>query len=124
MNASLIGQEAVVERLRIAFLADGHVLMEGLPGVAKTRSIKTLGKLIESEFRRMQFTPDLLPSHVTGSEICREQNGSFEFQPGPVFGNLVLADKINRARRDNGWGQPADVCSGRRWCTSAERSIS
>tara|TARA_B110000285_G_scaffold180573_1_gene203645 strand:- start:6977 stop:7975 length:999 start_codon:yes stop_codon:yes gene_type:complete len=97
MNAAIIGQETVVERLLIAFLADGHVLMEGLPGVAKTRSIKTLGNLVESEFSRVQFTPDLLPSDVTGSEIYREQNGSFDFQPGPIFGNLVLADEINRA---------------------------
>ena len=97
MNAAIIGQEAVVESLLIAFLADGHVLMEGLPGVAKTRSIKTLGKLVESEFRRVQFTPDLLPSDITGSEIYREQTASFDFQPGPIFGNLVLADEINRA---------------------------
>lgn len=97
MNEAIIGQQEVVERLLIAFLADGHVLMEGLPGVAKTRSIKTLGNLVESEFRRIQFTPDLLPSDVTGSEIYREQNGSFEFQSGPIFGNLVLADEINRA---------------------------
>ncbi len=97
MNAAVIGQEAVVERLLIALLGDGHVLMEGLPGVAKTRSIKTLSRLIDSRFGRVQFTPDLLPSDVTGSEIYREQNGSFEFQPGPVFGNLVLADEINRA---------------------------
>jgi MoxR-like ATPase len=97
MNAAVIGQETVVERLLIAFLADGHVLMEGLPGVAKTRSIKTLSKLVESQFRRVQFTPDLLPSDVTGSEIYREQSGNFDFQPGPIFGNLVLADEINRA---------------------------
>jgi len=97
MNAAVIGQETVVERLLIAFLADGHILMEGLPGVAKTRSIKTLSKLVESQFSRVQFTPDLLPSDVTGSEIYREQNGSFDFQPGPIFGNLVLADEINRA---------------------------
>jgi MoxR-like ATPase len=97
MNAAIIGQETVVERLLIAFLADGHVLMEGLPGVAKTRSIKTLGNLVESEFRRIQFTPDLLPSDVTGSEIYREKQGTFDFQPGPIFGNLVLADEINRS---------------------------
>lgn len=97
MNAAIIGQETVVERLLIAFLADGHVLMEGLPGTAKTRSIKTLGKLVESEFSRVQFTPDLLPSDVTGSDIYREQTGSFDFQPGPIFGNLILADEINRA---------------------------
>jgi len=97
MNAAIIGQETVIERLLIAFLADGHVLMEGLPGVAKTRSIKTLGNLVESQFSRVQFTPDLLPSDVTGSEIYREQNASFDFQPGPIFGNLVVADEINRA---------------------------
>jgi MoxR-like ATPase len=97
MNAAVIGQQQVVERILIALLANGHLLMEGLPGVAKTRSIKTLSKLIESEFSRVQFTPDLLPSDVTGSEIYREQNGTFEFQPGPIFGNLILADEINRA---------------------------
>jgi MoxR-like ATPase len=93
----IIGQQTVIENLLIALLANGNVLMEGLPGTAKTRSIKTLSKLIESQFRRVQFTPDLLPSDVTGSEIYREQTGSFEFQPGPLFGNLVLADEINRA---------------------------
>lgn len=97
MNEAIIGQETVVERLLIALLADGHVLMEGLPGVAKTRSIKTLSKLVESQFRRVQFTPDLLPSDVTGSEIYREQTSTFDFQPGPIFGNLVLADEINRS---------------------------
>lgn len=97
MNQSIIGQETVVERLIIALLANGNVLMEGLPGTAKTRSIKTLSGLVESEFRRVQFTPDLLPSDVTGSEIYREQTGDFDFQPGPIFGNLVLADEINRA---------------------------
>src|SRR5210317_1903032 len=97
MARSIIGQETVIERLMIALLANGNVLMEGLPGTAKTRSIKTLSKLIESQFRRVQFTPDLLPSDVTGSEIYREQTGTFEFQPGPLFGNLVLADEIKRA---------------------------
>jgi MoxR-like ATPase len=97
MNAAVLGQQTVVERLMIALLANGNVLMEGLPGTAKTRSIKTLSGLIDSQFRRVQFTPDLLPSDVTGSEIYREQNGSFDFQPGPIFGNLVLADEINRA---------------------------
>lgn len=97
MNAAVLGQETVVERLLIALLANGNVLMEGLPGTAKTRSIKTLSRLIESRFSRVQFTPDLLPSDVTGSEIYREQTAAFEFQPGPLFGNLVLADEINRA---------------------------
>ena len=97
MNSAVIGQEDVVERLLIALLANGHVLMEGLPGTAKTRSIKTLSKLVESTFGRVQFTPDLLPSDVTGSEIYREQTGQFDFQQGPIFNNLVLADEINRA---------------------------
>ncbi len=97
MNSSVIGQEEVVERILIALLANGHVIMEGFPGTAKTRSVKTLSKLVESDFSRIQFTPDLLPSDVTGSEIYREQNGTFEFQSGPIFGNLVLADEINRA---------------------------
>ena len=97
LAASIIGQETVIERLLIALIADGHVLMEGLPGTAKTRSIKTLSSLIESQFSRVQFTPDLLPSDVTGSEIYREQTATFEFQQGPIFGNMVLADEINRA---------------------------
>ena len=97
VQQSIVGQETVVERLLIALLANGNVLMEGLPGTAKTRSIKTLSKLVESDFSRVQFTPDLLPSDLTGSEIYREQNGTFEFQQGPLFGNLILADEINRA---------------------------
>jgi MoxR-like ATPase len=97
--ASVIGQDAVVDQLLIALLANGHVLMEGLPGLAKTRTIKTLAKNLESEFRRIQFTPDLLPSDITGAEIYVGEGtgGKFEFQPGPVFGNLILADEINRA---------------------------
>ncbi|OUT58148.1 MAG: AAA family ATPase [Rhodopirellula sp. TMED11] len=97
LQQAVIGQEAVVERLLVALLANGHVLMEGFPGTAKTRSIKTLSRLIESDFKRVQFTPDLLPSDVTGSEIYQEKLGTFEFQQGPLFGNLVLADEINRA---------------------------
>ena len=100
VNASVIGQERVVERLVIALLANGNVLVEGLPGLAKTRAIKSLSKALESEFSRIQFTPDLLPSDVTGGEIYRTDAagaGSFEFRKGPIFGNLVLADEINRA---------------------------
>jgi hypothetical protein len=99
IGESIIGQEAVIDRLLIALLADGHVLMEGLPGLAKTRTIKTLAKSLDSEFRRIQFTPDLLPADVTGSEIYYDDGGkgSFRFLPGPIFGNLVLADEINRA---------------------------
>jgi MoxR-like ATPase len=95
VNASVIGQERVVERLIIALLANGNVLVEGLPGLAKTRAIKSLSQALESEFSRIQFTPDLLPSDVTGGEIYRD--GKFEFRQGPVFGDLVLADEINRA---------------------------
>lgn len=99
IGESIIGQQAVIDRLLIALLADGHVLMEGLPGLAKTRTIKTLAKNLESEFRRIQFTPDLLPADVTGSEVYYDEGGkgSFKFQPGPIFGNLILADEINRA---------------------------
>lgn len=97
MNAAVLGQQEVVERILIALLANGHVLMEGLPGTAKTRSVKTLSTLVKSDFGRIQFTPDLLPSDVTGAEIYREQTGEFEFQTGPIFGNLILADEINRA---------------------------
>jgi MoxR-like ATPase len=97
MNEAVIGQQEVVERILIALLANGHVLMEGLPGTAKTRSVKTLSRLVESEFGRVQFTPDLLPADVTGAEIYREQTATFEFRPGPIFGNLILADEINRA---------------------------
>ncbi|MBP3960967.1 MoxR family ATPase [Gemmata sp. G18] len=99
ISTSIIGQQAAIDRLLVALLADGHVLMEGLPGLAKTRTIKTLAKNLESEFRRIQFTPDLLPADVTGSEVYYDEGGkgTFKFQPGPIFGNLVLADEINRA---------------------------
>jgi MoxR-like ATPase len=100
MNKAVIGQERVVERLIIALLADGNVLLEGLPGLAKTRAIKSLSQSLESEFSRIQFTPDLLPSDVTGGEIYLSQGagaGTFQFRQGPVFGNLILADEINRA---------------------------
>jgi MoxR-like ATPase len=96
VNRDIIGQERVVERLIIALLANGNVLLEGLPGLAKTRAIKSLSKNLESDFSRIQFTPDLLPSDVTGGEILRS-DGQFEFRKGPIFGNLVLADEINRA---------------------------
>lgn len=99
IGAAVIGQESVVEQLLIALLANGHLLMEGLPGLAKTRTIKTLAKNLESQFSRIQFTPDLLPSDITGTEIYTGEGagGTFVFQEGPVFGNLILADEINRA---------------------------
>ena len=101
MNAQVLGQENVVRMLIIALLCDGHILLEGLPGLAKTRAVRELARHILGEFRRIQFTPDLLPSDITGSEIY-QQNASreeeqFRFRPGPVFGNVILADEINRA---------------------------
>ena len=97
LNQVILGQESLIERLLIVLLADGHLLVEGAPGLAKTRAIKELGKKIEGDFQRIQFTPDLLPADVTGTDIYRPQEGSFKFQAGPVFHNLVLADEINRA---------------------------
>lgn len=97
IQQQIIGQHKLVNRLLIALLADGHLLVEGAPGLAKTRAIKSLSELIEGDFHRIQFTPDLLPADLTGTEIFRPQDGSFQFQQGPLFHNLVLADEINRA---------------------------
>ena len=97
LNRQVIGQEGLTLRLLIALLADGHLLVEGAPGLAKTRAIKTLAAGLEADFHRIQFTPDLLPADITGTDIYRPQDGSFRFQPGPIFHNLVLADEINRA---------------------------
>jgi MoxR-like ATPase len=99
VSRSIIGQSHVVERLIIALLANGNVLVEGLPGLAKTRSIKSLARALEAGLSRIQFTPDLLPSDITGSEVyySADGKGEFRFQPGPIFNNLILADEINRA---------------------------
>jgi MoxR-like ATPase len=97
INEHIIGQDDLVERMLIALLADGHILVEGAPGLAKTRAINVLSKGIEADFHRVQFTPDLLPADLTGTEIYRPQQGTFEFQKGPLFHNLVLADEINRS---------------------------
>lgn len=97
LQQEIIGQEALVERLLIALLADGHLLVEGAPGLAKTKAIKELAARLEGDFHRLQFTPDLLPGDLTGTEVFRPQTGAFEFQQGPVFHNLVLADEVNRA---------------------------
>ena len=99
MGQSIIGQEAVIERLIIGLLANGNLLVEGLPGLAKTRAIKALAKNLEADFSRIQFTPDLLPSDVTGTEVFHQADGAgtFRFEPGPIFANIVLADEINRA---------------------------
>ena len=97
LASRIIGQHELIEHLLIAILADGHLLVEGAPGLAKTRAIKALGDAIEGDFHRVQFTPDLLPADLTGTEIYRPQDGSFKFQRGPLFHNLILADEINRA---------------------------
>ena len=97
LSGQILGQSKLVDRLLIALLADGHLLVEGAPGLAKTRAIKSLSEGIEGSFQRIQFTPDLLPSDITGTEIYRPETGTFHFQHGPIFNNLVLADEINRA---------------------------
>jgi MoxR-like ATPase len=99
ISQTVLGQQAMIERLLIGLLANGNLLVEGLPGLAKTRAIKKLSKFLDAGLSRIQFTPDLLPSDITGSEIyyTSEGKGEFRFQPGPVFNNLVLADEINRA---------------------------
>lgn len=97
METKIIGQEELVKKLLITLLADGHALVEGAPGLAKTKAIKTLSGCINAKYNRIQFTPDLLPADITGSEIYVAAKGEFEFRKGPVFANLVLADEINRA---------------------------
>lgn len=97
MQSSIIGQPDLVNALLVALLADGHLLVEGAPGLAKTKAIKTLADRLEGAFQRIQFTPDLLPADITGSEVYRAETGQFEFQRGPLFHNLILADEINRA---------------------------
>ncbi len=97
LSEQIIGQEHLLDRLLIALLANGHLLVEGAPGLAKTKAINALSQGIEGDFHRIQFTPDLLPADVTGTEIYRPQDSTFVFQKGPIFHNLVLADEINRA---------------------------
>ncbi|MEL0438004.1 AAA family ATPase [Phycobacter sp. K97] len=99
MGEAIIGQKDVIERLVIGLLANGNLLVEGLPGLAKTRAIKALAKNLDTDFSRIQFTPDLLPSDVTGTEVYHQtdQGAEFRFEPGPIFANIVLADEINRA---------------------------
>lgn len=97
LKGRIVGQEKLVDRLILALLADGHLLVEGAPGLAKTKAIKELSRAIDGEDHRIQFTPDLLPADLTGTDIYRPETGTFTFQPGPVFHNLVLADEINRA---------------------------
>lgn len=97
LNTQVIGQPNLVKQLMIALLADGHILVEGPPGLAKTRAVKVLSDSIEGNFHRIQFTPDLLPADLTGTDIFRPETGDFTFQPGPIFNALLLADEINRA---------------------------
>ncbi|GAB3748707.1 AAA family ATPase [Lysobacter olei] len=97
LGRRIIGQAALVDRLLVALLADGHLLVEGAPGLAKTTAIRALAGRLEADFARVQFTPDLLPADLTGTEVWRPQEGRFEFQPGPIFHSILLADEINRA---------------------------
>ena len=96
-SSLIIGQAHLINRMLITLLCDGHLLVEGAPGLAKTRAIKVLAESIEGDFHRLQFTPDLLPADLTGTDIYRPQEGTFEFRKGPLFHNLILADEINRA---------------------------
>ena len=97
LSREIVGQAALVERLLIALLADGHLLVEGAPGLAKTSAIRAVAARLDADFARVQFTPDLLPADLTGTEVWRPQDGRFEFQPGPIFHPILLADEINRA---------------------------
>ena len=97
LGQQIVGQQDLIHKLMLALLANGHLLVEGAPGLAKTRAIKEMAEGIEGSFHRIQFTPDLLPGDITGTDIFRPQTGAFEFQRGPIFNNLVLADEINRA---------------------------
>ena len=97
MNQTIVGQKHLVESLLIGLLSDGHVLLEGVPGLAKTLAIKTLAQLIDADYSRIQFTPDLLPADVVGTMIYSQKNENFDIKKGPVFANFVLADEINRA---------------------------
>ncbi len=97
LQQQIIGQPTLVDRMLICLLADGHLLVEGAPGLAKTKAINALARQLEGEFKRIQFTPDLLPGDITGTDIYRPQTQRFDFQPGPIFHHLILADEINRA---------------------------
>ncbi len=97
MQAGLVGQNALIERLVIALLTGGHILIEGAPGLAKTRSVRRLADGVEGEFARIQCTPDLMPGDITGMQVFRQDSGDMEFRPGPLFNNIILVDEINRA---------------------------
>ena len=97
MDSRILGQQRLLSRMLVALLADGHILVEGPPGLAKTRAVKSLASGLQGDFQRIQFTPDLLPADLTGTDVYRPQDSSFSFQPGPLFHPVILADEINRA---------------------------
>jgi MoxR-like ATPase len=97
IEQQIVGQQTLIHRLLLALLCDGHLLLEGAPGLAKTRAIKSLASCLEADFHRIQFTPDLLPADLTGSDVFHPETGSFTFNKGPLFHNVILADEINRA---------------------------
>ena len=97
MSSRILGQDRLISRMLVALLADGHILVEGPPGLAKTRAVKTLANGLEGDFQRIQFTPDLLPADLTGTDVYRPHDNSFSFQPGPLFHHVIVADEINRA---------------------------
>lgn len=97
MNTSIVGQGDLIDKMLVCLLGDGHLLVEGAPGLAKTKAIRKLAQAIECDAHRIQFTPDLLPADITGSDVYRPENGTFVFQKGPIFHNFILADEINRA---------------------------
>ena len=97
LETRILGQQRLCNRMLVALLADGHILVEGPPGLAKTRAVKTLASGVQGNFQRIQFTPDLLPADLTGTDIYRPQDSSFSFQPGPLFHHVILADEVNRA---------------------------
>ena len=97
IRKAIVGQDRLVERALVALLADGHILLEGVPGLAKTLLVKTIGQAIQAGFSRIQFTPDLLPADLIGTRIYNPRTGDFSVQKGPVFSNLILADEVNRA---------------------------
>lgn len=97
LNSQLIGHQSLIKRLLVAVIADGHILIEGAPGLAKTRAVNQFAKILDADFARVQATPDLLPADITGTNIFQQQHGDFEFTPGPLFNNIILVDEINRA---------------------------
>ena len=97
MNQVILGQDELISKIIISILSNGHILLEGVPGLAKTMTVKTLAKLIKTEFQRIQFTPDMLPADLLGTLIYNQKTGSFDTRKGPIFSNIILADEINRS---------------------------